>query len=136
MIKILSHVQQYVPNIDCSNKCFIPSRMEYVDKPESVLHKKLFGGDQLTAARARGAQLAMSNSKTAMKRFNGVIPVIKDWHTEVLLYEVSAYILIRIYLNDILYTLRSFGNIIMMLGLVENILHCINYAIVLIGPML
>ena len=78
----------------------------------------------------------MSNSKTAMRRLDGIIPVIEDWHTEVLLYKVSAYILFRIYLNDVLYTLRSFGNIIMMLGLVKNILHCIHYAIVLTGPML
>jgi len=66
--------------------------MEYVDKPDSVLHKKLFGGDQLTAACVRGAQLAMSNNKTAMKQLEGAIPVIEDWHTEVLLYEVSFYI--------------------------------------------
>ena len=55
-----------------------------------MLHKKLFGGDQLTAARVRGAQLAMGNSKTALKRLDGVIPVIEDWHTEVVLYEISA----------------------------------------------
>ena len=56
--------------------------MEYVDKPDSVLHKKLFGGDQLTAACVRGAQLAMSNNKTAMKQLEGAIPVIEDWHTK------------------------------------------------------
>ena len=31
----------------------------------------------------------MSNDRTAMKRLEGVIPVIEDWHTE-LLYEVST----------------------------------------------
>ena len=110
MIKIVSHMQQYVPNIDYTDKCFIPSRMEYVDKPSSVLHNILFGGDQLTAARVRGAQLAMSNSKTAIKRLEGVTPVIEDWHTEVLLYEVSANTLVRKFKH-----FRSFGSTIMIL---------------------
>ena len=34
----------------------------------------------------------MNNDKTTIKHLEGVIPVIKDWHTEVLLYEVSTLI--------------------------------------------
>jgi len=36
----------------------------------------------------RGAQIAKSNGKTALDRLDGIIPVVEDWHTEVLLYEV------------------------------------------------
>ena len=36
----------------------------------------------------RGAQIAKSNGKTALDRLDGIIPVVEDWHTEVLLCEV------------------------------------------------
>ena len=88
MVKIVSHMQQYVPALNCSDVTYIPSSMQTVATPEVVFHKKLFGGDQFTAARVRGAQTAKSNGKTALNRLDGVIPVVEDWHTEVLLYEV------------------------------------------------
>ena len=48
----------------------------------------LFGGDQLTVARIQGAQIAMSNTRDSVKRLQGLIPVIQDWHTEVIFTEV------------------------------------------------
>ena len=92
MVKIMYHMQQYVPAVEYSNECYIPSTMESVTTPAAALHKKLFGGDQLTAARIRGAQAAMCNGQTALKRLEGVIPVVEDWHTEVLLYEVCSIV--------------------------------------------
>ena len=82
-------IQQYVPALNCSDVMSIPSSMQTVATPEVVFHKKLFGGDQLTAARVRGAQTAESNGKTALNRLDGLkMPVVEDRHTEVLLYEV------------------------------------------------
>ena len=40
------------------------------------------------SACVRGAQIAKSNGKTALDRLDGIIPVVEDWHTEVLLCEV------------------------------------------------
>ena len=49
----------------------------------------LFGGDQLTAARARGCQRHRVNSETATNRLQGLIPVSEDWHASVVLLGVS-----------------------------------------------
>ena len=61
-----------------------------VTQPISTLHSLLFGGDQLTAARIRGAQEGKCDSVKASKRFEGLIPVIEDWHTKVIVLEVSV----------------------------------------------
>ena len=60
-----------------------------VTQPISTLNSLLFSGDQLTAARIRGAQEGKCNSVTASKQFEGLIPVIEDWHTKVIVPEVS-----------------------------------------------
>lgn len=44
------------------------------------MHPILFGGDQLTAARARGAKKAKINSVDPSLRFDGLIPIAEDWH--------------------------------------------------------
>ena len=48
----------------------------------------LFGGDQLTAARARGAIRQRQNSLTAKQRLEGLNPVTEDWHAKVVLITV------------------------------------------------
>ena len=45
----------------------------------------MFGGDQLTAARARGSQEARLNSDTCLGRLQGLKPMAEDWHTSVIL---------------------------------------------------
>lgn len=92
MIKILQHVHQYVPTVEQEEKIFIPSQEQYVLKSNTVQHQILFGGDQLTVARVRGAQIAMSNSNNSVKKLQGLIPVIQDWHTEVILTEVCMFV--------------------------------------------
>ena len=49
----------------------------------------LFGGDQLTAARARGSQRVRMNSDSGLSRFEGLISVIEDWHAKVILLQVT-----------------------------------------------
>ena len=88
MIKILQHMHKYVPTVEQEDKIFIPSLEKDVLKSNTVQHPILFGGDQLTVARIRGAQIAMSNARDSVKRLQGLIPVIQDWHTEVILTEV------------------------------------------------
>ena len=88
MILILQHMQKYVPTVEREEKISIPSLEKVVLKSNTVQHPILFGGDQLTVARTRGAQIAMSNSNDSVKRLQGLIPVIQDWHMEVILTEV------------------------------------------------
>ena len=83
MIEILTHLHQYVPLKEFTKEMFIPSIEKVVTKQETVLSNILFGGDQLTAARARGAIRAMSNGSKAATRLQGMIPVSEDWHAEV-----------------------------------------------------
>ena len=53
-------------------------------------HHILFGGDQLTCARARGAQRIRQNAVTVQSRLEGFVPVIEDWHTKACLLEVRT----------------------------------------------
>lgn len=50
-----------------------------VQVPHAVLHKILCEEDQLTAARARGAQM---NSTSPQERLEGLTPCSEDWHTK------------------------------------------------------
>jgi len=47
----------------------------------NLYHKLLLGGDQLTAARARGSCAARCDHE-ASQRLNGLIPVTEDWHAK------------------------------------------------------
>ena len=54
MIQILSCLHKYVPTVEESNEeIYVPSRRESASMPREILHKILFGGDQLTVARMR-----------------------------------------------------------------------------------
>ena len=55
MIEILTHLHQYVPLKNFTKEMFISSIEKVVTQQETVLSNILFCGDQLTAARARGA---------------------------------------------------------------------------------
>lgn len=48
----------------------------------------LFRGNQVTAARAHSELKAMCNATIAAKRLEGIIPVIEDWHAEVIFLQV------------------------------------------------
>ena len=48
----------------------------------------LFGGDQLTVYRSRGAQAARCNDDVAVERLDGVTPVTEDWHARLTLMRV------------------------------------------------
>ena len=90
MIDIISDLHQYVPIMETSITTDPSVDPETVDQPTSEkLHPLLFGGDQLTAARARGCQELRINSDTSTGRLQGLIPVAEDWHTTVTLLVVS-----------------------------------------------
>ena len=78
MIKILTHIHQYVPVVEYETEVDIPNSNTKQSVRSVVAHPILFGGDQLTAAHVRGAQDAKCNSASADKRFDGIVPVIED----------------------------------------------------------
>ena len=88
MIKILQHLQRYIPTKEIEEEVYIPTEQNLIKRSVVLQHKLLLGGDQLTVARTRGAQMAMCNARTADKKLEGFIPTIQDWHSKVVLTEV------------------------------------------------
>ncbi len=66
----------------------------------------LFGGDQLTVARMRGTH---ATEETAVKRLQGNLPVVEDWHTRMTFLKVKIYDYRPILLHFKLVTCRQFG---------------------------
>lgn len=60
---------------------------------EGLHHRILFGGDQLTVRRSRGAQAARSNDDRTLHayRLDGPVPVTEDWHARMTLLRVSSH---------------------------------------------
>ena len=88
MVDIMSHLHQYVHAQEFTEDVSLPNTGETVPVQKAVIHSILFGGDQLTAARARGAKRIKTNGITPQARFDGIIPCAEDWHTKVNFLEV------------------------------------------------
>ena len=89
MIQILSHLHQYVPVMEYDEDLFVPSINEEVTVPKALFSPVLLGGDQLTAARDRGAKKAKVSADIPLKRLEGIVPVAEDWHTKMNFMAVS-----------------------------------------------
>lgn len=83
MVEIMTRVHQYVPTREYEQPFTIEGTSEIITIPNAQMHPILFGGDQLTAARARGAKKAKINSIDPTLRLDGLVlvPVAEDWHT-------------------------------------------------------
>ena len=79
MVHIMEQLHNYVPAKRYYEDLPNEDSEEVVQIPKAVIHPILFGGDQLTAVRARGAMSAKVNS---CSRFDGLIPIAEDWHTK------------------------------------------------------
>ena len=88
MVEIMSHLNRYVPLTTVGSQVDILSTIESVAITKVHFEKLLFGGDQLTVARAREAKKTRMNSTSAEKCFYGLILCVEDWHTKVVLLEV------------------------------------------------
>ena len=89
MVDIVTHLQKYIPSISTTHEYKIVSTGETLPVQSEQLHQILLGGDQLTAARVRSCKMIRANSETPLERLEGVIPVAEDWHTGVIILEVS-----------------------------------------------
>ena len=87
MCHIMEELHTYVPTVDVTQSCVLQKGMVRKFNEFSFL-KILFGGDQLTVARARGAQQLRANDINAVLRLDGVIPTIEDWHARQALMKV------------------------------------------------
>ena len=86
MCKILGSLQEYVPSrvvnstLDVGDKSLCLKNVDFLPI--------LMGGDQLTAARARGAKSLRSSHDNAKGRLEGLLPVVEDWHARLTLAKV------------------------------------------------
>ena len=84
----MNHHQHYVPK-DSSQVLFTDSETgEELTLYEDKFHYILLGGDQLTVERARGSKRVRSNSSRGRDRLEGLLPVVEDWHSKVVLLKV------------------------------------------------
>ena len=88
MVAIMDHLHQYTPVHHTTSRIIHPLSSEELEVMSDHFHQILFGGDQLTVAQARGAQLIKRNAKTETGRLLGLVPTVKDWHAKVVFLEV------------------------------------------------
>ena len=79
MCLILEELQQYVPTVR-KDECMILPDGSAMPYKKVDMWEVLLGGDQLTAARVRGAAAVRANHPTASDRLQGLFPTVEDWH--------------------------------------------------------
>ena len=88
MAKIMESLQKYVPMREATGTMILPNR-SVLEFDDTKAFGVLFGGDQLTIARARGAAALRCNHETLSDRLEGLEPVVEDWHARLTLMKVS-----------------------------------------------
>ena len=92
MILIMSKLHQYVPFRSSSKEAYIESLQMTKSIPQAKMYPILFGGDQLTVARARGAQKARISSPDPIYRLEGLVPVAEIGTQRSLLWKYVYFI--------------------------------------------
>ena len=90
MSKILEHYHSLVPTMESTKLVGLPNGGE-IEVDDTQFHPILFGGDQLTVSRMRGAQILRDTHDKATDRFEGIVPVIEDWHARMTFLKVSIH---------------------------------------------
>lgn len=80
MSKILENFHKLVPTLDIEGHLSLPNGNS-LDFDDTRFYKIFLGGDQLTVARARGAQALRASHDRPIDRLEGIVPVIEDWHS-------------------------------------------------------
>lgn len=108
MCKILETLQQYVPSVPVTRSYHVGQVNLTLE--DSDFCKVLFGGDQLTAARARGPAALRDSHNTSHDRLEGFEAVIEDWHARLAFAKVIKfwYMLREVVVIQCLF--RPFGN--------------------------
>ena len=88
MCSMLDSFIKYVP-IEESSKTLQIDDESYNYDDTKLIQLMLFG-DQLTAARVRGATQLRDSQTKAKDTLQGFVPVIADWHSRICLVEVCC----------------------------------------------
>ena len=87
MCKILEKTHKYVPTVVKQQTLELPNG-ETLVRDCTEMWQVLLGGDQLTVARCRGAGAIRASHLTSLDRFEGLLPVVEDWHSRMTLLKV------------------------------------------------
>ena len=87
MSRIMDELHKYVPAKDIHCQNILPNG-ETDEETTEKLYQVLFGGDQLTVARARSAIGMRRTHDSNKEKLQGLIPVVEDWHARVTLLQV------------------------------------------------
>lgn len=85
----MKDLHPYVPTQTTQSTQTIPGSDTDIEVVKDTFHSILFGGDQMTVARARGSQRIRKNSERAKDRLEGLTPVCEDWHAKLCFLGVS-----------------------------------------------
>lgn len=88
MSEILTHCMTLVPTLLLEGHHTLPNS-SIIDIDDTRFHELLIGGDQLTVARICGAQAIHATHDKHAECFEGLVPVVEDWHARMTLMQVS-----------------------------------------------
>ena len=91
---ILSELQTYCPLISVPSVIKLPNG-NTLASDDVKYHEILFGGDQLTRARAVGAIQLRAGHDEPTHKLIGLVPVIEDWHTRQTLLKVLLFVCVN-----------------------------------------
>ena len=87
IVDVLQELQKYVPSKSETKGVRVPGTNEVRSLSEITFHHVLFGGDQLTAKRARGGVRIRNSSTNSADHL--VLLVYEDWHAKIVFLEVN-----------------------------------------------
>jgi len=95
MCEIMEKLHEYVPATYVKEYYDLFDDGCLMEVEEEMFHQILFGGDQLTAARARGSARTrcdhVSSITSRRDRLEGLLPVAEDWHAKQCLLKVRYF---------------------------------------------
>ena len=80
-----------VPTIEAEGQTQLPNGAT-LNFDDTLFFLILLGGDWLTVARIREVQLRLDTHLKRVGRFEGLVPVVEDWHTRMTFMIVSMQI--------------------------------------------
>lgn len=87
MAQILDHYMKLVPTVAMEGNLQLGNG-DVLQFDDTRFFPILFGGDQLTVARACGVQAQRDTHESKVDRFEGLLPVVEDWHARMILLKV------------------------------------------------
>ena len=87
-----------VPTVEAKGHRQLPNG-SVLDFEDARFFSILFGGDQLTVAQIRGTQIHRDTHDQRVDCFEGLVPVVNDWHSRMTLMKVSCIVIVHYYFS-------------------------------------